>query len=92
MTDEDRTDTGVMAAIGQARMRVSRLPLVGRTWEEAARCRQFRFRHIIDSYHPPIGWHLPGPLGPGEQPLLELEHETRAVRHFQFYKDVPFDG
>jgi catechol 2,3-dioxygenase-like lactoylglutathione lyase family enzyme len=62
------------------------------TWEEAARCRQFRFRHIIDSYHPPIGWHLPGPLGPGEQPLLELEHETRAVRHFQFYKDVPFDG
>ena len=51
------------------------------TWAEAERCRQFRFRHIVDPE-----------AAEGAPPLLELEHETRAVRHFQFYKDVPFDG
>ena len=57
------------------------------TWAEAERCRQFRFRHIVD---PEAADLLESPEG--ASPLLELEHETRAVRHFQFYKDVPFDG
>ena len=58
------------------------------TWAETERCRQFRFRHIVD----PEAADLLGESPEGAPPLLELEHETRAVRHFQFYKDVPFDG
>ena len=28
----------------------------------------------------------------GAPPLLELEHETRACRHFQFMKQVEYRG
>ena len=41
-------------------------------YEEAAASRQFRFRHILDLET--------------SEPLLELEHEVRATRHFQFMK------
>ena len=44
------------------------------TWEAAVAGRQFRCKDIVDS-------------ASGVK-LLELEHETRAVRHFQFMKDV----
>ena len=46
------------------------------TWEEVVANRQFRFKTIID-------------LETGE-PLLEVEHEVRAQRHFQFYKSVHY--
>lgn len=46
------------------------------TLEQALACRQYRFRHVVD-------------LG-SNAPLLELEHETRALRHFQFFKPVPY--
>jgi len=49
------------------------------TWDEAAASRQFRIRHVVD-------------LETGEK-LLELEHEVRAQRHFQFFKQVHYpDG
>ena len=46
------------------------------TWDEAVAGRQFRFKDLVD---PASG-----------VKLLELEHETRSVRHFQFYKDVAY--
>ena len=42
------------------------------SWEEAHASRQFRFKSIVDL--------------DTMEPLLELEHEVRAQRHFQFYK------
>jgi len=42
------------------------------TWEEAAACRTLRFKDIID-------------LETGEK-ILELEHETRPLRHGQYMK------
>ena len=42
------------------------------TWEEAHASRQFRFRKIVDLETREV--------------LLELEHEVRAVRHFQYMK------
>jgi len=53
------------------------------TWEEAKASRQFRFRAIHDpSVETPSG----------AEPLLELEHETRACRHQQFMKTVEYVG
>ena len=46
------------------------------TYEEAAASRQFRFKTIIDL--------------DTKEPLLELEHETRAARHCQFFKPVHY--
>ena len=46
------------------------------SWEEAVAGRQFRFKDVVD---PKSG-----------EKLLELEHETRSVRHFQFLKDVHY--
>lgn len=45
------------------------------TWNDAKACRTLRFKDIID-------------LSTGEK-ILELEHETRPIRHGQFLK-VPF--
>ena len=51
-----------------------------KVWEEARASRQFRFRTIHDpSVETPSG----------AEPLLELEHETRACRHQQFMKTGP---
>jgi len=47
------------------------------TYEEARASRQFRFRHVVD-------------VESGEV-LLELEHETRALRHEQYRKMVHYD-
>jgi catechol 2,3-dioxygenase-like lactoylglutathione lyase family enzyme len=52
------------------------------TWEQASASRQFRFRAICDPDRPQDG--------SGAAPLLELEHETRACRHFQFMKTVEY--
>lgn len=46
------------------------------SWEEARACRQFRFRYVIDPEN-------------CEQ-VIELEHETRALRHFQYRKTVTY--
>ena len=42
------------------------------SWEEVRASRQFRFKTIVDL--------------DTMEPLLEIEHEVRAQRHFQFYK------
>lgn len=47
------------------------------SYEEAVASRQFRFKCIRD---PTTG-----------QELLELEHETRALRHLQFMKEVKYE-
>lgn len=47
------------------------------TLEEAKASRQFRFKDIVD-------------LQTGSK-LLELEHETRASRHYQFMKHVLYN-
>ena len=47
------------------------------TLEEAKASRQFRFKDIVD-------------LETGSK-LLELEHETRASRHYQFMKHVSYN-
>ena len=66
-----------------------RLSALGLTWsnprfthldmcddfEQARASRQFRFKHIVD---------------PSGERLLELEHETRALRHFQWFKPVHY--
>ena len=44
------------------------------TWEDAKRSRTLRFRHLVDSQN---------------KVLMELEHETRPLRHGQFMK-VPY--
>ena len=49
------------------------------TFEEAAASRQFRFRTLVDD-------------GDAGAPLLELEHETRTVRHFQFMKHIAWSS
>ena len=46
------------------------------TYEEAHANRQFRFKDIIN---PDTG-----------EKIFELEHETRALRHFQFMKPVVY--
>ena len=52
------------------------------TWEQASASRQFRFLAICDPDQPQDD--------SGAAPLLELEHETRACRHFQFMKPVEY--
>ena len=47
------------------------------TYEEASAGRQYRWRHVSD-------------LATGA-PLLELEHETRSLRHFQAFKRVNYE-
>mmetsp|Transcript_55045 Transcript_55045/g.109422 ORF Transcript_55045/g.109422 Transcript_55045/m.109422 type:complete len:339 (+) Transcript_55045:57-1073(+) len=47
------------------------------TYEQAVASRQFRFRSLVD-------------LTTGEE-ILELEHETRTVRHCQFLKHVRWE-
>jgi len=47
------------------------------TYEQAVASRQFRFKSLVD-------------FATGEE-LLELEHETRTVRHFQFLKHVRWE-
>ena len=49
------------------------------TWKEAFMSRTLRFRYIVD----------PTTVSFNTDPLLELEHETRPLRHGQFMK-VPF--
>ena len=49
-------------------------------FEQARGGRQFRFRYLVDVTD----------AGCGEK-LLELEHETRALRHFQFFKPVHYE-
>lgn len=46
------------------------------TYEEAAASRTLRFKHIIDLETKEV--------------LLEVEHEVRAQRHFQFFKQVHY--
>jgi hypothetical protein len=46
------------------------------SWEEARAVRQLRFRHVVD---PDTG-----------DEIVELEHETRALRHFQYHKPVHY--
>jgi len=46
------------------------------TYEEAAAGRQYRFRYVTD-------------LSTGDR-LLELEHETRSMRHFQCFKRISY--
>ena len=46
------------------------------TYEQAVASRQFRMRTIVDLET--------------REPLLELEHEVRAVRHAQFYKRIHY--
>eukprot|EP01043_Picozoa_sp_COSAG02_P022142 COSAG02_NODE_1142_length_14267_cov_4.941700_7_plen_340_part_00 len=48
------------------------------TYEDAARSRQFRFKAVVD-------------LNTGDE-LLELEHETRTIRHFQYMKHVAWEA
>ena len=48
------------------------------SWEEAVAGRQFRIKDVVD---PTSG-----------AKLLELEHETRSVRHFQYMKDVAWSA
>ena len=55
------------------------------SWEEAQASRQFRFRYIHDPRQEQQS-------DSGAPPLLELEHETRACRHFQFMKQVEYRG
>ena len=45
-------------------------------YEEAVASRQFRFKTIVDLET--------------KEPLLEIEHEVRAQRHFQFFKRVKY--
>ena len=47
------------------------------SYEDAAASRQFRFKSVVD-------------LDTGEE-LLELEHETRTIRHFQFMKHIAWE-
>ena len=47
------------------------------TYEQAAKSRQFRFKAVVD-------------LESGDE-LLELEHETRTIRHFQYMKHVAWE-
>lgn len=51
------------------------------TWEEAKSSRTLRFRHIVD-----VG---DGEANSNHKILMELEHETRPLRHGQFMK-VPY--
>jgi len=56
------------------------------TYEQACASRQFRFRYLVDD-----------DIGRAEAdgaviPLLELEHETRSLRHFQFMKHISWAG
>lgn len=46
------------------------------SYSEAHASRQFRFKEIVDLET--------------RQPLLEIEHEVRAQRHFQFFKSVHY--
>eukprot|EP00537_Pseudo-nitzschia_pungens_P005534 CAMPEP_0172366206 /NCGR_PEP_ID=MMETSP1060-20121228/14167_1 /TAXON_ID=37318 /ORGANISM="Pseudo-nitzschia pungens, Strain cf. cingulata" /LENGTH=467 /DNA_ID=CAMNT_0013089957 /DNA_START=44 /DNA_END=1450 /DNA_ORIENTATION=- len=50
------------------------------TWEEAKKSRTLRFRHIVDVEDETTG---------DPKVLMELEHETRPLRHGQFMK-VPY--
>ena len=66
-------------------------------WEEAAASRQFRFRHIPCAGESEPGcWDGTAPTAGTESgterpaKYFELEHETRAVRHFQFFKRVEY--
>ena len=47
------------------------------TWEDAKRSRTLRFRHIVD---------VDADAEPDRGVLMELEHETRPLRHGQFMK------
>ena len=48
------------------------------TYQDAAQSRQFRFKAVVD-------------LDTGDE-LLELEHETRTIRHFQYMKHVAWEA
>eukprot|EP00962_Isochrysis_galbana_P051239 scaffold22616_cov143-Isochrysis_galbana.AAC.2 len=55
--------------------RFARLDTCG-SWDEVRACRQFRFRHVVDPET--------------KERIVELEHETRSLRHFQFGKHVHY--
>lgn len=61
------------------------------TWEEAKRSRTLRFRHVVadetNNKDNDDGAHMP--INSKCEILLELEHETRPLRHGQFMK-APF--
>ncbi|OEU23130.1 hypothetical protein FRACYDRAFT_179213 [Fragilariopsis cylindrus CCMP1102] len=65
------------------------------TWEEAKKSRTLRFRYIIDINNQKHDEsnnkdnQLVGSTSVGSNILMELEHETRPIRHGQFMK-VPY--
>ena len=93
VTEADGGDVGLHSQYIEL-PRTTRSQRRGLIWTNRA-CLPRHVRHVGgDRTLPavPLPYIVDPEAAEGAPPILELEHETRAVRHFQFYKDVAFDG